>query len=283
MNKRILLPTDFSKNALNAIRYALELYREIDCDFYFVNVYHVDGYTLDNMIMIPEPGEPAYEAARVKSEEGLENLMEQLRIHPDNPKHTYHQISTFNSLLEAVNNTIAKKDIDIVVMGTKGTTGSRTVIYGTNTINVMEKIRACPVLAVPENVRFSPPKEVVFPTDFKTVFKHKELAYLIEICTAHRAFIRVLHIDDGDDLNRKQQENKELLETILHQADHSFHTLTHIKVQEGINTFIESRDSDMIAFINRKHHFFGSIFTKPLVKELGYHSQIPILVLRDHS
>jgi len=283
MKKRILLPTDFSKNALNAIRYALELYRPMDCDFYFMNVYHVDGYALDNMMMVPEPGETAFESARVRSEEGLENLMEQLRIHPDNPKHTYHTISTFNSLLEAINDTIAKKDIDIVVMGTKGSTGSRTVIYGTNTINIMEKVKVCPVLAVPENVRFSAPKEVVFPTDFKSVYKHKELVYLMEIGKIHQAFIRVLYIDDGDGLNTKQKENKELLKTILGNSDHSFHTLTDVKVQEGINTFIESRDSDMIAFINRKHHFFGSIFSKPLVKELGYHSQIPILVLRDQS
>lgn len=282
MNKRILLPTDFSKNAMNAIRYALELYKRIDCDFYFMNVYHVDGYALDNMMMVPETGEPVFEAARAKSEEGLQKVLEQLRIYPDNPKHTYHTISTLNSLLEAIKETIAKKDIGIVVMGTKGTTGSRTVIYGTNTINVMEKVRVCPVLAVPENVRFAIPKEVVFPTDFKSVFKHKELTYLMEICKANKAFVRVLYIEDGDGLNRKQEENKELLKTILGDSDHSFHTLTDVKVQEGINTFIESRDSDIIAFINKKHHFFGSIFSKPLVKELGYHSQIPILVLRDH-
>ncbi len=283
MKKRILLPTDFSKNALNAIRYALELYRSMDCEFYFMNVYQVNGYALDNRMMVPEPGEPAFEAARERSEEGLENLMEQLRVHPDNPRHSYHQISTYNALLEAINNTVAKKDIEIVVMGTKGTTGSRTIIYGTNTINVMEKVKACPVLAIPENVRFSSPKEIVFPTDYKSVFKHKELVYLMEIGKAHKAFIRVLYIDDGDGLSKKQKENKELLKTILGNSDHSFHTLTDVKVQEGINTFIESRDSDMIAFINRKHHFFGSIFSKPLVKELGYHSKIPILVLRDHS
>lgn len=283
MNKRILLPTDFSKNSLNAIRYALNLYKEIDCDFYILNVFQVSGYSLDSGMMVPELGEPVFEAARIRSEEGLENLMEHLRMQPYNPKHTYHQISSFNSLLEAVNQTIAKKDIDIVVMGTKGTTGARSVIYGTNAINVMEKVRACPVLTVPENVRFSPPGEIVFPTDFKTVFKRKELAYLIEICKEHKAFIRVLYIDDGDGLGQKQKKNKELLEAIFKDIDHSFHTLTNVKVQEGINAFIESRDSDMIAFINRKHHFFGSIFAKPLVKELGYHSRVPILVLRHHS
>ncbi len=282
MDKRILVPTDFSKNALNAFRYALDLYKDLTCHFYFLNVYQVDGYNLDNAMMVPEPGERAFEAAKKKSEEQFEKLMEILRLHPNNPKHTYHTISTFNSLLEAANDTIAKKDIDIVVMGTKGDT-SGTVIFGTNTINMMEKTTECPVLAVPEKVRFSPPKEIVFPTDYKTPFKHRELNYLMEIGKMHGTFIRVLHIKEETDLNKKQQDNKVLLESILEKTSHSFHTLEDVKVQTGINTFIESRGSDMVAFINRKHGFFGSVFSRPLVMELGYHSRIPIIALNDHS
>ena len=61
------------------------------------------------------------------------------------------------------------------------------------------------------------------------------------------------------------------------------HTLTDLKVQSGISAFIESRESDMIAFVNKKHSFFGSIFSRLLVKEMGYHSKIPVLTLNDVS
>ncbi|NNE76631.1 MAG: universal stress protein, partial [Pricia sp.] len=166
MDKRILLPTDFSKNALNAIKYALDLYADQKCDFYILNVYQVDGYNLDNAMMVPEPGERAFEAAKSRSEERFGKLMEQLRLLPENTKHTFHTISTYNALLEAVEDTIAKKDIDIVIMGTKDASKSRTVIFGTNTINLMENVTECPVLAVPEHIRFSQPKEIVFPTDY---------------------------------------------------------------------------------------------------------------------
>ncbi len=59
MDKRILIPTDFSKNALNAIRYALELYKKEPCEFYFLNVFRVDYYTTDTLI-VPEPGKAPY-------------------------------------------------------------------------------------------------------------------------------------------------------------------------------------------------------------------------------
>lgn len=283
MDKRILLPTDYSKNALNAIRYALELYRDVQCDFYVLNVFRVSSYTLDNM-MVPEPGEQFYDTAKRTSEEGMTRLMEMIRLHPDNPKHKFHTICTFNSLIEAVKGIIAKKDIDIIVMGTKGTNSSKAKIFGTNTVTLMEKIKECPVIAVPEGYSYSVPKEIVFPTDFKSDYKRKELQYLIEIAQLHDSKINVVHIDKNKDgkLNRKEETNKQLLQDILDGTDYEIHFLPATNVSDGINIFIESNDCDIIAFLNRKHLFFGSILSNPMVKEIGYDPKIPILELNDN-
>ncbi len=278
MDKRILVPTDFSKNALNAIRYALDLYAKLDCEFYFLNVFRLDSYTTSTLIL-PEPGSAAYEAAKAESKKGFVKLLDMLELHPDNPKHSYYTISSFNFLSEALKQTIAEKDIDLLVMGTQGATGTKGVIFGSNTVLAMEKIRECPVLAVPEDVRFSAPSEIVFPTDFKLAFKRKELSYLIEIAKMHEAAIRILYVSKKDALTELQENNKHLLANILEPVDHSFHTLSKKDVSDGIMTFVESRDSDMIAFINHKHFFFGSVFSKPLVKEIGYDATVPILAL----
>jgi len=282
MDKRILVPTDFSKNALNAVRYALDLYAKLNCEFYFLNVYRFDSYITDTLI-IPEPGSAQYEIAKSKSEEGFLKLFDMLQLHQDNPKHSYYTISTFNFLSVAVKQTIADKDIDLVVMGTKGASGSKGVIFGSNTVNAMEKVTECPVLAIPEDVRFSTPKEIVFPTNYKSVFKHRELGYLVEIAKMHDTAIRILYITKQPDLNEKQENNKLLLDNIFSTIDHSFHTLSEKNVATGLTAFVESRDSDMIAFINRKHFFFGSVFSKPLVKEIGYDATVPILALNDNS
>ncbi|WP_339651904.1 universal stress protein [uncultured Maribacter sp.] len=278
MDKRILVPTDFSKNALNAARYALNLYKEIKCEFYFLNVFRLDSYSTDNLL-IPEPGSAEYEAGKTRSEEELDKLLDILKLHHDNLKHSYHTISKFNFLAEALKQIIDEKDIDLVVMGTQGATGVKGQIFGSNTVNAMEKIRKCPVLAVPEDVRFSSPKEIVFPTDYKTAFKRKELGYLIEISKMHGTAIRVLYIAKNAELNDEQINNQKLLGDILGNLNHSFHTLSKKDVSDGLTGFVESRDSDMIAFINHKHYFFSSIFSKPLVKEIGYNATVPILAL----
>lgn len=278
MDKRILIPTDFSKNALSAIRYTLDLYAKLNCEFYFLHVFKLDGYTTDSLIL-PEPGSAAFESAKKESENQFQKLLDMLELHEDNPKHSYHTISTFNALSEALKQTIAEKDIQLVVMGTRGATANREIIFGGNTVNAMEKIRECPVLAIPPDTRFKSPKEIVFPTDYKATFKRKELSYLIEIAMMHQASIRVLHITKKNELDDSQKTNKQLLDDILATVAHSFHTLTEKDVSEGITSFVESRDSDMIAFINHKHFFFGSVFSRPLVKEIGYEAIVPILAL----
>ncbi|MFI8604646.1 universal stress protein [Cellulophaga baltica] len=278
MNKRILIPTDFSKNALNAARYALDLYEKQNCEFYFLNVFHVDGYTTD-YLALPEPGSPDYDAALEVSEKAFEKLLEVLALHNDNPKHQYHTISSLNFLSEAMKHIISKEAIDLVVMGTQGATGRKGIIFGSNTVKAMEKITVCPVLAIPEMVRFTPIKEIVFPTDLKTNYKSKELDYLVDIARMHGSAIRILHINNTEELSIAQHESKEYLETIFSTIECTFHTLTGLSLAKGITTFVASRDSSMIAFINRSHFFFGTVFSKPLIKEIGYEATTPILAL----
>lgn len=282
MNKRILLPTDYSKNALNAIRYALALYKDIRCDFYFLNAFYASGYSMDNLL-VAEPEKRYYEAAKFESQKGMERLLEVLCLHPENDKHNFHTVCTFNSLLVAVQEVLKAKDIDIIVMGTKGITDSSNAILGTNTVGIMEKITQCPAIAVPASFSFSPPREIVFPTDYKTPFKRKELDYMTEIAKMHSSSIRVVHMEKKEKLNTCQENNKALLTDMLEGIDHSFHTLTKVSVSKGLETFIEIRDSDMIAFLNRKHRFFSSLLSNPLIKEIGYDSTIPILALKDNS
>ncbi|MEP2237609.1 MAG: universal stress protein [Maribacter sp.] len=278
MNKRILIPTDFSKNALNAIRYTIDLYAKLNCDFYFLNVFSFEKYTT-NSLSISEEGSAAFEQAKQDSEKNFVKLLDTLALHPDNLKHNYYTESSYTFLSEAIKKIIAEKDIDLVAMGTKGATGSKCVLFGSNTVMAMEKIRECPVLAIPEHISFMSPKEIVFPTDFKDVYKRSAFRYLIELANMHNAEIAVLHIDNNKELTETQLSNKKLLSSILSETKCQFHTLREKNLGKGIQHFVESRESDMVSFINRKHFFFGSVFSKPLIKEIGYDSDVPILAL----
>lgn len=283
MKHKILLPTDFSDNARHAINYAIELYKNEDCDFYILNVFSATGNVMQSLINL-EPGSGLYETKKAASQNGLETILGQLILGDNsNPKHQFKTISVFNNTIEAIKGVVEQKDIEMIIMGTKGETHSRATAFGSTATYVMEKVRNCPVMVVPQKAKIELPKEIVFPTDYKIPYKRRELSYLTGIAKKCSANIVILHICEEDELDKNQIENKQLLEEILEGTNYKFHSLSHNSIVTAVNIFVESRGSDMVAFINKKHAFFGSILTNPMVKEISFHLNVPILAMHDLS
>lgn len=280
MKKRILIPTDFSRNAYNAIKYAMELYKREYCEFFILNSYYLSGYSKDNLLS-PEPTDKALEKVKSKSAHNLDRLKVQMGYYEENEKHSFQFLTEFGSFFDVMKKVVEKEDIELVIMGTQGETDNKTVILGSNAVNVMEKIRNCPILAIPSTVRFKEPNEIVFPTSFRTHYKQKELATLVEISQLLNSTIRILHVQKDRALNKAQIENKLLLETILDPASFTHHRLYDVDLKDGVSCFVQSRESEMIAIVNKKHNFFGSIFSNPMVKELGKHTYVPLLAMHD--
>jgi len=281
MRHKILLPTDFSKNSVKAINYARELYKNEHCDFYLLNVFSATSNILESLLNM-EPGSELYEMAKLNSENGLAKVYDMITMSAsENPKHHFDVISQFNNVIDAIKIIVDKKDIEMIVMGTKGETHSKATAFGSTAIYVMEKVRNCPVLVVPENAKIELPKEIVFPTDYKINYKRRELSYLIDIAEKGNATIVILHVEEAKELDENQKENKKLLEEILTGTKYKFHNLTHNSVITAVNVFVESRECDMVSFINKKHTFFGSILTNAMVKEISFHLNVPILAMHD--
>lgn len=281
MKRKILLPTDFSNSSWHAIKYALELYKEDECDFYILNVFTAPGNTLE-VLMNMESGSETYTRIKEESKKELSKILDKLIINKEgNPKHHFKTISAFNNPIEGIKDIVEKKDIEMIVMGTRGENKTKLSSFGSTAVYVMEKIRNCPVIVVPENADGKLPKEIVFPTSYKTHYKKRELIYLIDIAKKCDAKIAILHVSEEENLSKNQKERKAMLEEYFEDVPYEFHNVFHYYVEPAVSIFVESRKSDMIAFINKKHSFFNSIFTNAMVKEITFHTNVPILVMHD--
>ncbi len=280
MKKQILIPTDFSGNAFNATEYAFQLFENQECDFYVIHSYYLPGYSKKNML-IPEPDQEQYEKVKESSGKNIELLEAKLRARYNNPNHNIIFISEFGNLLDVLQENVEKHSIDLVIMGTRGRTEGSDIAYGRNSVVVMEKIRSCPVMAIPANVPIKSPKEIVFAASYKWQYREKEMKVFVDFCKEVNASVKVLHVGKEENLSEKQQSNKRKLEEFLSPLEYSFHWNEKEEVREALLKFIETRNSDMIVFVNRKHWFFGGVFSNPLVKNLGIHSTVPILALHD--
>lgn len=90
--KRIVLPTDFSKNAWNAINYALSIFKGVECEFFIVNAYQVGSSGLATKRGRANDTR-LFRLMKEQSERELKRLMEKIKEIGDNPKHSFTTLS----------------------------------------------------------------------------------------------------------------------------------------------------------------------------------------------
>ncbi|MBT8210500.1 MAG: universal stress protein, partial [Eudoraea sp.] len=220
---RILIPTDFSANAWNAITYGLELFRKERCTVYLMHINPLPPYSGAGT-SIKASTDMLRETMLQESEKNLKELLEQINKTLPNDKHTLITIALYDFFVDSIKREVQDKHIDLIIMGTKGASGLKKVSLGSNTGDVITKVK-CPLLAVPEEAEYKIPKEIAFPTDYFINYDVKVLDTLIGVINRNEATLRVLHITKrGEELTREQIQNKEFLHDYLRGVSHSFHT-----------------------------------------------------------
>lgn len=275
--KRIVLPTDFSDNAYNAIRYAVKLFKEQECTFYLLNTYTPAIYQAEYVIHSPGLvglGDVYAESSITR----LEKLQVKIEKEFKNPRHKFMTISAFNIVVDEILETIKHENADLVIMGTQGATGAKEIFLGTHTVHVIKKA-TCPVIAVPSDFDYEKPKEILFPTDYEIDYQIEQLKQLIDIAKTHVSSIEVMHVATGYELTEKQLTNKQKLETIFGKTAHLFHDLPNQSVIDGINSFQMKKRMNLLAMIQNKHTFLERLFIEPVIKKVGFHVNIPFMVI----
>lgn len=268
--KKILLPTDFSDNSRNAISYALNFYKNDNCEFNVLHSYHIGDYLKERKTALEKQN----------LEKKLSILMQEIKMRYPNPKHTFKTILQDQPLIEMLNNQVENNSFEVIILGSQGADNSKKNTYGANTIHMMEDVINCPLLAIPAHVKFSEIKEIVLATGFKTTPKPREYDFIKELLHKTKSKLRILYIQENGGLTSKQQNNKSQLFNLLKEVNYTFHTLAHVTVPIGIYCFTESRLSDMIIFINKKYKFFRNVLFDPLYKDVGNYSKIPVLIIQ---
>ncbi len=168
----------------------------------------------------------------------------------------------------------------MVVIGKKGSTAAKELFLGGNTIETIKKMRLCPILIVPEEHDFTPPKQIAFPTDFNRFFDDKELRPLKNLAEMNNSKIRVVHINVEPNLNDIQEYNYIVLKSFLEDYEHSFHWMPdYANKSHEITTFIKDLEIDILVMMNYKHSFLENLLKEPVVKKIGTHPLVPFLVI----
>lgn len=275
--KNILLPTDFSENSWNAIKYALQFFKDEVCNFHLINTYTPIVYQIEYMEVAPAQF-GLIDAMKETSQKELNKIKVKIDQEFKNANHSFTLLPCFNTLTAEITEQISKYNIDYVVMGTKGATGAAEILFGSNTMHVIKNAK-CPVLAIPTNFEFEKPLEILFPSDYQVEFETEHVKQLLDIASAFRSRLNILNATFGYELSEFQQNNKKRLDTYFSKITHLFHHISNQTVEDAIAKFQLKTRINLLVMINNKHSFFENLFFRSKINHIGFHLNIPFLVI----
>ena len=275
--KTILLPTDFSENARNAMRYAIAMFCNEECRFILMNTYKtpiagasmlvsIDDIMLKETIKMLEE-----EKEKIAEWKSCANLKIDLR-------------AEFGDIVMGINGVLRSEDVDFVVMGTKGASGLKEVIIGSNTAAAIRKVNK-PIIVVPEDAKFNKLSTILLATDYTEIHNQEDITVLKQIASAHNSTLDLLNIKQTseesittEDISTAGLNMKSSFEGVNCQLS----TFEAEDIPSGILDYMEKEEYiDMLVLVAKKYGFFEEIFHKSVSKKVVAHTQVPTLIINE--
>lgn len=277
--KQILVPTDFSESADNAIDFAIQSSKILPAKVTLLHSYEVNSslYT-DYMGVNKEFTSSLLNDADKNLAELSERISETHHVKVDT-------LLSIESLQEAIAKTVKDKGIDLIVMGTLGASGLREKIWGSTTAAVITNTKI-PVMAIPIEYHWQKPKKILFTTN-RFEKESGILNYLFELAGMYMARVQVaVFTDEDDDKAATFIENKSKIaeyESFL-KENYQEETLTsaHLygeQFEDTLQNFIKENEIDMLVMVTYQNKFWNRIFNPSKTRRMSYQTKIPLLAI----
>lgn len=277
--KTILVPTDFSEHANNALDLAVQIAKKNDAKIHVVNVIEgIRNFSFNTM----------GEAESVMGEEAfiVQKLIDQVkeRLARLIEKDEYESVAIeteveMGSAYESISKVIAKHEADLLVMGTRGMSGLEEVLIGSNTEKVV-RYSKCPVITVKDKIDLSHIKNIVFATNL-TEDQTDLIVKLKEIQEVTGATLHLVKVNTPNHFHTQRHMQEEFKNFI---AQHNLsNTTTSIynesTEEDGILYFAEDLEACMIALGTHGRTGLLHLLSGSIAEDLVNHATIPVWTL----
>jgi nucleotide-binding universal stress UspA family protein len=267
--KKILVPTDFSDNALKALNYAIQVANKMDATIYVLHAYQVSSgagrlVSIDHIIQEDREQELNVMLRKIKPLLGENTRLESF----------VKRGSSVDTICQAAD----KFDVDLIIMGTTGASGMKKVFMGSTASNVIKNIKI-PVLAVPADFSGSGISNITVALDNKPVEDAYILKPIADFVKKFDAKLNLLLVVDEDhednNIDPHLQEHFKQFGVIF-----TYFKLTAENAADGILDFVAGKQSDMLCLIHHNRAWFEEIFHSSVAQKMAFESKVPLLVLR---
>jgi nucleotide-binding universal stress UspA family protein len=275
--KTILVPTDFSKNAIHAAEYAAMLANQMHANIVFLNTFTVPmateyeyAYNIENYLVVGK------EMGETNLKEFTRNFINKTNFDPDRTAQIVEYGYVADKIVDIANTIKA----DFIVMGTKGTSNILDRWYGTTAQTVI-KIAKCPVWIIPNRAHIHYPKKILYAADFQEdemLATHKVLGMAKPL----ESDCKVVHIHDyfEEKTAKEIQQKVNNLQYAFDEENVSFKNVNFVDIIQGLENYINSYKPDVLALAIHEKSFLSRIFDVSVSKHFIQEAKLPMFTFR---
>lgn len=269
--KTILIATDFSETASNALHFAANLATGIDANLVLFNVYHLSIHASNARVSAEEMNEMVKH-----NNERLQELADEIAT-------KYHlQVTVFSKTddtIDALEQYTSSHSVDLVVMGMDSNLVEYKMFGNTTTSAI--KLQKFPVLVVPNDVPFNGINKVVYACEYTFLDEDNHLDWLKDIAKAFQAKLEILHVETAANAAVLAGDHPMVstLDALMEDIDHTYTIINNPKVGDGIAKGVEATGADLLIMVPHKAGFIESLFKGSTTREMTLKTRVPLLVL----
>ncbi|MFN0174600.1 MAG: universal stress protein [Saprospiraceae bacterium] len=279
--KKILVPIDFSQGSRNALLVAAEIAYKSGArlEMLHVNLAAVYSAPFSEYTAVSE-----YVVVDQQYDESAAAALEKLKMELlAMPSYSNLDISSRveeGYLHSSVRSVAQEDDVDLVVMGTKGSSGLNEFLVGSNTEKVI-RTAPCPVLAVPEHTQQFHPNIVLLPSTLKND-QRGVFHYLAQWEKFFDFHVKVLYLNNPlglpTDGSAEAQKNRLAEAAGLKKTDVIITSGTFFE-DDAILVAADVCDADLIVMATHQRQGLSHVLFGSVTEDTVNHSHIPVLAV----
>jgi nucleotide-binding universal stress UspA family protein len=274
--RKILVPTDFSEQAENALKVAAQLARKYNGEIYLLH-------------MIELPADMTNPVGETRSNDLPEALFfmkmakkrfDELLSRPYLRDLKVHDTVEINKAFDGIMETSKKHDCDFIVMGSQGATGFKEMFIGSNTEKVV-RTSEIPVLVIKNEHPDFKIDRFVFATSLEETGR-KTLRKVVEFADLTGAKLYLLYVNTANEFVTSDETDKKLKKCLegFDFTNYEFHIYNDDSVEQGILNFTKKIKADLMGIATHGRKGLSHFFNGSISEDLVNHASSPVITFK---
>lgn len=275
--KKVIVPIDFSEHSEFALKAAAKFAKKFNAEILALHMLEMADVMLTSSEgFIDERTVYFFKLAEQRFENFLQkDYLTDLKVTP---------IIKHFKVFSEVNDVAKEHDADLIIMGSKGTSGVLDIFIGSNTERVVRHADV-PVLVLKNDLKDVNFKSAIFACDFS---EESIRSYLnaVKMMGKLGSKLHLVHVNLANNSFKTSTEIEKMVVNFFTKADRNLDRMTDVHyvsdytVEEGILNFSDKIGADLLLIPTHGRTGLSHFFEGSIGEDIANHADVPVMTFK---